>query len=273
MDNVQYCNNCGKPGHLFHQCKMPITSIGIIAFRITDNPEKRFEYLLIRRKDTLGYIDFMRGKYSVQNKEYIMNMVKQMTKKEKYRLKTDTFDVLWRDIWGSSVYIQRYKSEEGISREKFNSLKNGILIKNNFYTLSSIIDECTEDWEEPEWGFPKGRRNSQENDYNCAIREFCEETGYSKENIHIIKNVIPYEENFTGSNYKSYKHKYFLVYMNYEDTLNINGFQKSEVSMMAWKSIDDALKLIRPYNLEKKNIIMNIDKLLNSSDDTKLFYY
>jgi 8-oxo-dGTP pyrophosphatase MutT (NUDIX family) len=273
MDNVQYCNNCGKPGHLFHQCKMPITSIGIIAFRVSETPEKKLEYLLIRRKDTLGYIDFMRGKYSVQNKEYIMNMVKQMTKKEKDRLKTEQFDVLWRDIWGSSVYIQRYKSEEGISREKFNSLKNGVLIKNSFYTLSSIIDECTEDWEEPEWGFPKGRRNSQENDYNCAIREFCEETGYSKENIHIIKNVIPYEENFTGSNYKSYKHKYFLVYMNYEDTLNINGFQKSEVSMMTWKSIDETLKLIRPYNLEKKNIIMNIDKLLNSSDDTKLFYY
>ena len=30
-----FCNNCGKLGHLFHQCKVPITSIGIIPIRIT----------------------------------------------------------------------------------------------------------------------------------------------------------------------------------------------------------------------------------------------
>ena len=29
-----FCNNCGKQGHMFHRCKKPITSIGIIAFRI-----------------------------------------------------------------------------------------------------------------------------------------------------------------------------------------------------------------------------------------------
>ena len=29
-----FCNNCGKLGHLFHQCKVPITSIGIIPIRI-----------------------------------------------------------------------------------------------------------------------------------------------------------------------------------------------------------------------------------------------
>ena len=28
-----YCNNCGKPGHIYNQCKIPITSFGIIAFR------------------------------------------------------------------------------------------------------------------------------------------------------------------------------------------------------------------------------------------------
>ena len=100
------CNNCGRPGHLFHQCKMPITSIGIIAFRIRRNSheEPRIEYLLIRRKDTLGYIDFMRGKYSVYNKDYIMNMLKQMTRDEKERLCTHDFNQLWKDIWGNSKY-------------------------------------------------------------------------------------------------------------------------------------------------------------------------
>ena len=57
-----FCNNCGKTGHAFHQCKHPITSIGIITFRANT---EGIQYLLIRRKDSLGYVDFMRGKISL----------------------------------------------------------------------------------------------------------------------------------------------------------------------------------------------------------------
>ena len=91
------CNNCGKQGHTFKQCKNPITSFGVIVFRI--NPLQQREYLMIRRKDTLGYIDFMRGKYSASNQKYIFNMIEQMTIQEKYKLKKYTFDELWHDLW------------------------------------------------------------------------------------------------------------------------------------------------------------------------------
>ena len=33
MSKNTICNNCGKQGHLFNQCKIPITSYGIIVFR------------------------------------------------------------------------------------------------------------------------------------------------------------------------------------------------------------------------------------------------
>ena len=42
-----------------------------------------------------------------------------------------------------------------------------------------------------------------------------------------------------------------------------NNFQKSEVSQIKWCNLEEALKLIRPYNLEKKEIINNIDEILN----------
>ena len=32
--NQKYCNNCGKFGHYFRECKCPITSYGIICFKI-----------------------------------------------------------------------------------------------------------------------------------------------------------------------------------------------------------------------------------------------
>ena len=264
MSKNTHCNNCGKPGHLFSNCKMPITSSGVIAFRKSKGGGSKYEYLLIRRKETLGFIDFMRGKYSVYNKEYIMNMMKQMTNHEKERLKTLDFDELWKDIWGEGFCNSRYKLEESISRDKHSILYSGVTLRNDYYTLDSVIEESRKysEWTEPEWGFPKGRRNNNETDYDCAIREFCEETGYSSSAIKPIHNVIPYEEIFTGSNYISYKHKYFLVYMEYNDTQDMDNYQRSEVSKMCWSHIDACLKQIRDYNLEKKRIITNVDACL-----------
>lgn len=258
--NNNLCNNCGKSGHLFHQCKMPIMSIGIIVFRIC--PEDKIEYLIIRRKETLGYIDFMRGKYSIQNKDYIMNMIKQMTNKEKEQLRCKDFNLLWKNIWGASANNSQYKSEEINSREKYHTLIHGVKLHNDYYNLDDLIESSFvyPQWEEPEWGFPKGRRNNQENDFDCAVREFSEETGYSADKLIFLQNVLPYEEIFTGSNYKSYKHKYFLMYMNYEDTLNMGQYQTSEVSMMTWKSYDECIQYFRPYNLEKIRILKKVDK-------------
>ena len=92
------CNNCGKRGHTFYNCKMPIISNGIIAFR--KHPiTKAIEYLMICRKDTLGLMDFIRGKYSVNNKYYIMNMISQMTNVEKQMLLTESFETIWRRVW------------------------------------------------------------------------------------------------------------------------------------------------------------------------------
>lgn len=259
-----YCNNCGKQGHLYHNCKMPITSIGIVVFRV--NKQNNIEYLMICRKDTLGYIDFMRGKYSIFNRDYIMNMLKQMTVEEKNNLINCSFDELWKNVWGNENVSNQYKVEEIISREKYNSLKNGIMNKNEYYNLSQLIDESYnfEIWHEPEWGFPKGRRNYQENDYECAIREFGEETGLNIKKIKIIQNLLPFEEIFTGSNYKSYKHKYFISYIPYEDSVAIDNFEPSEVSKMEWKTYEECLEMIRIYNLEKKRLIGNINDALTN---------
>jgi len=262
MRNYNFCNNCGKTGHLFHQCKIPITSIGVITYRINNN---RIEYLLIRRKDSLSFVDFMRGKYQLNNKNYILNLISRMTREECKKLLNNKFEHLWNSLWGESVGIQ-YRSEEKLSFEKMESLNQGVYNKNT-YTLESLINENSdanlEIYDEPEWGFPKGRRNYQEKDFSCALREFEEETGYSKNNLMIIQNIMPFEEIFTGSNYKSYKHKYFLAFL--ENNIEpIKQFQKSEVSKVEWKTYEETLKSIRYYNLEKIDIIKQVNKLLTT---------
>ncbi len=264
MQNEIYCNNCGKNGHLYHQCKLPITSIGIVVFRIHNNVP---EFLMIRRKDTLGHIDFMRGKYSLNNKEYLLNMLNQMTLSEKDSLCNNDFHTLWKKVWGGNVISNQYKNEESNSLEKFNALKEGILYNNEIVTLKELITESNEQssWSETEWGFPKGRRNHKESDYDCALREFNEETGYNVKYLQNLQNVIPYEEIFTGSNYKSYKHKYFIMYMSYNNSLMQNEFEKTEVSKMEWKSFEESLESIRDYNIEKKRLLTKINECISSN--------
>ena len=252
------CNNCGKQGHLFHQCKLPITSYGIILFR--HSPEG-LQFLMICRKDSFGYIDFIRGKYACHNVEQLQKIINEMSVQEKERLlNTESFEDLWKLLWGESNCSQ-YRGEEISSSKKFDLLKNGIMINNEYITLEKLITNSNTQWQDPEWELPKGRRNFQEKDLECALREFEEETGYSSKYVTIIDNMLPFEEIFIGSNYKSYKHKFYLAYMN--ETIDIlQNYQKTEVSKIAWKTVDKCLESIRPYNLEKKQLITNINKIL-----------
>ena len=80
-------------------------------------------------------------------------------------------------------------------------------------------------------GICKRSKKLSRKDISCALREFQEETGYSKNSINIIQNLVPFEEIFTGSNYKSYKHCYYVAHIS-DDVNPLTDFQKSEVSKM-----------------------------------------
>jgi 8-oxo-dGTP pyrophosphatase MutT (NUDIX family) len=301
MNKNNICNNCGKQGHLFHQCKLPITSYGIILFRTND---KGIQYLMIRRKDSFGYIDFLRGKYIQHNVEHLRIIFNEMSVPEKEMIKTNHFGTLWKQMWGDTHIGSQYKSEEMLSQKKFDALKTGIVIKcnnedadsnhflhhctevselitqrcsdsdtvtqkNEIVSLETLITNSTTAWKETEWEFPKGRRNYQEKDLDCALREFEEETGLSKKQIQVVENLMPFEEIFIGSNHKSYKHKYFLacatninINVNVNNNNSLHNFQKTEVSKIEWKTLEECLESIRPYNLEKKQLIININKVL-----------
>lgn len=256
--NMNICNNCGKQGHMFHQCKLPIISYGIIAFRMNGG---NIDYLMIRRKNSFGFIDFVRGKYSLCNMVQITTMFDQMSIYEKEMILTETFETLWCDMWGdTNVGNNQYKNEEISSKKKFDLLREGINIDNQFYTLADLVKMSTTSWTETEWEFPKGRRNNKEKDLDCALREFEEETGIKQSTLTVIENILPFEETFIGTNHKSYKHKYFLAIANGMDEMT--NFQTTEVSKVEWKSYDKCLDTIRPYNYEKKMVVENINKII-----------
>ena len=256
MSKNNLCNNCGKQGHQFHQCKLPITSYGIVLFR---SSEKGLQYLMLRRKDSFGYIDFIRGKYMQNNLEHLQIIFDEMSVAEREKIRINNFESLWKMMWGPQDCS--YKGEEISSQKKFDALRQGMQIGDNMISLDNLIEQSITCWKETEWEFPKGRRNFQEKDLDCALREFEEETGFSKRDIKIVENVIPFEEIFLGSNHKSYKHKYFLAYTD-NTTDELDKYQKTEVSKLDWKTLEECLDSIRPYSLEKKQLIININKVL-----------
>ena len=251
------CGNCGKIGHIYKNCKLPIMSLGILCFKERKGDPRK--YLLIRRKDTLGFVEFLRGRYDVNDKNYIINLFREMTTNEVKRILSNDFDTLWKELWMEQS-IKYFKNEYEISKERFNIIRN-----DPFINIVNIIKEIGVFWDEPEWGFPKGRRNIRENDIDCATREFKEETGYNEEDIILLKNLDPIQEQFYGSNNIQYKHLYFLAKFigNKNPIININDKnQVSEISKIGWFTYDEAINIIRPYNIEKKNVLTTTHNFL-----------
>lgn len=273
MDNrIQHCTNCGICGHIFRNCLSPITSYGIIAVRyLNDNDTSLFSktssinngneslrFLLIKRKDSLSFVEFTRGKYNPLDNEYIGRLFRGMTQKEHDLILSKSFDEIWCNVWGETSSLKTHKNDYDVSENKYNLIKDKI---------AEIIKNNPTKWTEPEWGFPKGRRNPHETDMNCAIREFQEETGIKRSEFTIIQNTFPISETFFGSNQVHYCHKYYIAICNksVEAKMNIdNHYMIKEIGDIQWCSLDEATSKIRPDNVEKREILLKAGKIMRN---------
>ena len=282
MIHTSFCTNCGEHGHPTKQCLDPITSYGVIVFRVkgawsqaenlvaSDSSlngldgslQSKLEYLLIQRKDSLGFIDILRAKYTVTDIPYISQQIRGMTKGEQDKLLYEPFDSLWEQMWGPAVQgVNSYKHEKEQSRQKLEALRTGVP------SLETIIKDVNHSWDTPEWGFPKGRRDPHETEYFCALRELWEETGISERDVIPIKNLEPIREIFFGSNRIQYCHKYYIMYMPTErNTLydTSNTLMSREIGDIKWCTLDEGLHRIRSDNIEKREILLRVARLLKN---------
>jgi 8-oxo-dGTP pyrophosphatase MutT (NUDIX family) len=270
---IQHCTNCGLTGHVFRNCMSPVTSYGIIAIRyMNDNNTKSLhsktlsinngsdsiEFLLIQRKDSLSFVEFIRGKYNVTDEEYICKLLRGMTQKEQHSILRSSFEELWLNVWGETTSQKTHKTDYEMSEKKYNQIST---------KLNELIQDNLSRWTEPEWGFPKGRRNPHETDINCAIREFMEETGLKRNEFTLIQNTFPISETFFGSNHVHYCHKYYIAICNksVEATMrNDNPHMIREIGEIKWCSLDEAITKIRPDNVEKREILLKVGKIMRN---------
>ena len=285
------CVNCGSEGHILRDCNEPTTSFGIIAVRRhypgmeigpifpateyrcpkheAECPDEIPEaespsnasahgllFLMVQRKDTMGFIDLIRGKYPSEEPrrtEMLRTYFSEMTCDERRRLRMESFQEIWDVMWrnhASKSYISEYPD----CRRKFERLDVGALLDQT---------ECC--WSAQEFGFPKGRKNIRETDQSAAIREFVEESGYKRHEIRMCSDV-PFEEDFRGTNGVRYKHVYYLAEVSKHvhpprmDPTNIQ--QVGEIRNVGWFTLDQCLSIIRPYDIAKKELLIKVHESL-----------
>lgn len=230
-------------------------------------------FMMVSRKFSLGFIEFVRGKYDVAAPKTIINLFEQMYEEEIKIIEKKTYDdILYhflnrnnesREIVLNAVYEGRYSNEYCEAKMKFNLLKDRSSKQYVPLNLFFYTRKIKPRWNNPEWGFPKGRRDKHiENNLKCACREFEEETGYKKDYYHILDMIEPIEEIMIGTNNVKYKHVYYMSVDNRKDTEPIHDFDSYEIGEVRWFTFAEAMANIRPYHTRKKEILAKIHSFI-----------
>ena len=212
------------------------------------------QFLMVQRKNSLGYLEFIRGRYNIDNLTTLTHLLEQMTNEELNNINNNDFDYLWNNLWDSNNIRNKNHHKEYLnSKQKLYQLK----LNNN-----NILTETKPLYNFNEWGFPKGRRESYESDLVCAIREFEEETNLKEDNYIILDKCKSIRENLIGTNGVDYAHNYYISILNN----NLSSVDKNnrEIGQAKVLNLNECLEKIRPYHKNKIKIIKNIYTIINN---------
>lgn len=286
-----FCSNCNKYGHNYKNCTEPILSNGMIIFNLEkdiknkiikelffkNNEElndynykrinnlkkinfykNKIKFLIIEKKHSLNYIEFIRGLYDINDSIKIEKMFMLMSNKEIINIKKNNFINLWNNLWNETANLKIYKKEFYKSLNKFNFLKDSGKLKELVLIKSK--------YNSPEWELPKGKIINKESNLDCAIREIYEETTLTKEKYNLLSNSFSIQDTFYGTNNIKYKNNFYLSILK-EDT-EIKITDNKEVNNIKFITINEIPNYIRDYNQNTSKLLLKVFLfILNKIED------
>ena len=231
----------------------------------------KIKFLMVSRRFSLGFIEFIRGKYDPSDSKGIINLFEQMTTDEIKYLSSNDYDTILyhflnrtdenKEVVLNKIYEGKYSAEYCESKVKFNLLMNSEEdVDNNIpWNMNFYTKYIKPKWTKPEWGFPKGRRDKKaEENLTCACREFEEETGYKKDEYTVLNKIEPIEEKLIGTNGVNYKHVYYLAMTSDVKNTALSQLDYYEIGDVKWLTYDEAMMHIRPYHVDKRKILTRV---------------
>jgi len=221
-------------------------------------------FLMISRKHSLAYVEFVRGRYKAEKPSQVIYLFKLMTQTEINRIKKsltmeDGFEYLWTEMWGNKADLSVLEYNKRDAKSKYDMLKH-IGVDGPEIGLDFMVNKVTAKFDIDEWGFPKGRRIRSETEQECALREFFEETGYIRDDIKMIDEIEPIVEEFYGTDGAKYRHIYYVAELLSKKIPrnDLTESQKDEVGDITFMNLNTATQTIRPYHVEKINLITSL---------------
>lgn len=240
-----------KPHSMNARYTRPIMSYGILLYTFRKGDPV---FLMCQRRHTIEFVDLILSKIP---KERLLGACARLTDQERQRLCEWSFDALWDDFLPQKN-CRLYFDDKEEMRVRFERNKKEML---------SAISETTSVIFEPQWGFPKGKKNTKESSIVCAVREFVEETGMERNRIQIVDDSNPFIERFIGTNGKIYGSQYFLAYSEEELKIHKKDFDgvstiSEEIADLKWATYEEAKKVLSPERVE---ILQNAILCIRSS--------
>lgn len=208
-------------------------SVGIACIRFVGTQP---QILLVCKRYTYAFDDFIHGRYPQTNKEKIFN---GMTVEEKLDILSMNFDMMWYRIWLHSKRDGYYIA----SKNKFETqwlIDGGAKLRKYIAKSKNALRV---------WEMPKGRKKSKnEPDVVCAIREFAEETAITKKHYRFLPGLVrKYSSTDAGI---TYVNTYYVACLlsNIEVSIRfdtLRGEQPSELCDIRWMDIN-AVRSIDP---------------------------
>jgi len=263
------------PLQYMHRYRKFKESYGIACCRY-NLETKHPEVLMIKKRYTYAFFDFVFSKYKKKDDNRLRKLFSQMSVYEKIDILRLDFDKLWCRI---RIKIPEAPDYTKHNREKMHNIRKNdawktYMIKKNKFDEGFVIGDKGRRLRklihgtksiDSIWEIPKGRPADNEKSINTAIREFKEETDIGINKYNFLIHIEPITESYIV-NKCHYQHTYFIVVPNkfdWDPEINFSSYEQLvEIENIQWVSLNKAhylnLKQIDPQlrimNLLKKVI-------------------